>query len=148
MTQLAANFAAKGLLILMTSNSLATCLAHNLVLSNSHQESDAQTLLFWRGLWTWPPWVICALAFNHKLKKFCTYRGCSEISQQDGRTKNWPMKRLLQGKLRLKNCPTSEQIHNGRLTDEIPRDPITPWCGPQLFCPCSSVAETSVLKIL
>ncbi len=33
----------------------------------------------WRGLWTWPPWVICAPAFNHKLKKFCIYRGFSEI---------------------------------------------------------------------
>ncbi len=32
----------------------------------------------WRGLWTWPPWLICALAFNHKLKKFCIYRGFSE----------------------------------------------------------------------
>ncbi len=33
----------------------------------------------WRGLWTWPPWVICAPAFNHKLKKFCIYRGFSKI---------------------------------------------------------------------
>ncbi len=31
----------------------------------------------WRSRWTWPPWVICALAFNHKLKKFCIYRGFS-----------------------------------------------------------------------
>ncbi len=30
--------------------------------------------IFWRGLWTWPPWVICAPAFNHKFKKFCIYR--------------------------------------------------------------------------
>ncbi len=34
---------------------------------------------FWRGLWTWPPWVICAPAFNHKLRKFSTFRGFSEI---------------------------------------------------------------------
>ncbi len=34
---------------------------------------------FLRGLWTWPPWVICGPAFNHKLKKFCIYRGFSEI---------------------------------------------------------------------
>ncbi len=33
----------------------------------------------WRGLWTWPPWVICAPAFNHKLKKFCIYREFSYI---------------------------------------------------------------------
>ncbi len=32
-----------------------------------------------RGLWTWPPWVICAPAFNYRLKKFCTYRGFSVI---------------------------------------------------------------------
>ncbi len=30
---------------------------------------------------------------------------------------------------------------------ETPRDPITPWCGPPLFCPCFSFAETSVLNI-
>ncbi len=35
--------------------------------------------IFWRGLWTWPPWVTCAPAFNHKLKKFRIYRGFSEI---------------------------------------------------------------------
>ncbi len=39
--------------------------------------------------------------------------------------------------------PTDEQIENGRPTDEIARDPITP----PLFCPCVSLAETSVLKI-
>ncbi len=46
------------------------------------------------------------------------------------------MKRLLNGTLCLKNSPTGEQIQNGRTTDEIPRDPITPWCGPPLFSPC------------
>ncbi len=25
------------------------------------------TWIFSRGLWTWPPWVICASAFNHKI---------------------------------------------------------------------------------
>ncbi len=33
--------------------------------------------VLWRGLSTWPPRVIWAPAFNHKLKKFCTYRGFS-----------------------------------------------------------------------
>ncbi len=42
------------------------------------------TLLYWywRLAWRlelWPSWVICAPAFNHKLKKFCIYRGLSEI---------------------------------------------------------------------
>ncbi len=36
--------------------------------------SIVETSSLWRGLWTWPPWVICAPAFNHKLKKFCIYR--------------------------------------------------------------------------
>ncbi len=25
----------------------------------------------WHSVYTWPPWVICAPAFNHKLKDFC-----------------------------------------------------------------------------
>ncbi len=33
----------------------------------------------WGDLWTWPPWLICASAFNQKLKKFCIHRGFSEI---------------------------------------------------------------------
>ncbi len=33
--------------------------------------------IFWRGLWTWPTWVICAPAFNPKFKKFCIYRELS-----------------------------------------------------------------------
>ncbi len=45
-----------------------------------------------------------------------------KTSQQDGRTKNWTMKRLLDGALRLKNSPTGEQIQNGRPTDEVTRD--------------------------
>ncbi len=29
------------------------------------------------GLWSWPPWVVCAPAFNHKLKKLCISQGFS-----------------------------------------------------------------------
>ncbi len=58
------------------------------------------------------------------------------------------MKRLLHGTLRLRNSPKGEQIQNGRLTDEIPWDTITPWCGLALFCRSFSLAEFSVLKIL
>ncbi len=46
------------------------------------------------------------------------------------------MQRLLHGPLRLRYSPTGEQIQNGRTADEIPWAPITPWCGPPLFCPC------------
>ncbi len=70
-----------------------------------------------------------------------------ETSQGDGRNKNWTMQRLLHRTLRFRCSPTGEQIQNGRMADEIPRDPITPWCGPPLFCPCFFLAETSVLKI-
>ncbi len=70
-----------------------------------------------------------------------------ETSQEDGKNKNWTMQRLLHVTLRLRYSPTGEQIQNGRTADEIPRDPITPWCGPPLFCPCFSLSETSVLKI-
>ncbi len=48
-----------------------------------------------------------------------------ETSQEDGRTKNWTMKRQLHGTLRLRNYPTGEQIQNGRPTDEMTGDPIT-----------------------
>ncbi len=77
----------------------------------------------------------------------CLILYLKKTSQEDGRNKNWTMQRLLHGTLRLRYSPTGEQLQNGRTADEIPRDPITPWCGPPLFCPCFSLAETSVLKI-
>ncbi len=67
-----------------------------------------------------------------------------EASQEDGRNKNWTMQWLLNGTLRLRCSPNGEQIQNGRTADEIPKDPITPRCGPSLFCPCFSLGETSV----
>ncbi len=63
------------------------------------------------------------------------------------RIKNWTIQILLYRKLRFRNSPTGEQIQNGRPTDEIIRDLITPWCDPPLSCPCFFLAETSVLKI-
>ncbi len=59
-------------------------------------------------------------------------------SNWHGRNKNWTMQRLLHRTLRFRYSPTGEQIQNGRTADEIPSDPITPWCGPPLFCPCFS----------
>ncbi len=44
------------------------------------------------------------------------------------------MKRLLHETLRLKKFPTGERNQNGRPMGEITRDPITPKCGPPLFC--------------
>ncbi len=117
------------------------------IISSSNTETDLSTSVS-TDLSEWQL-LICTPAFNHKLKKFCISRGFSaiETSQKDRRNKNWAMKRLLHGTLRLKKSPTGEQIQNGRPTDETPRDPITPWCGPPLLCLCFSLAETSVLKI-
>ncbi len=33
-----------------------------------------------RGLWTWPPWVTCAPAFNHKIGN-AAHSGVSEVSK-------------------------------------------------------------------
>ncbi len=38
-----------------------------------------KSTFFWRGLRTWPPWVIFARPFNYQLKKICIYRVFSEI---------------------------------------------------------------------
>ncbi len=94
--------------------------------------------------------MIWAPALNHKINKFSTFRGFLKSfslrsPEVDGRTKDWITKRLLHGTLRLRNSPTGEQIQNGRTMDEIPRDPITPWCGSPLFYPCFSLTETSVI---
>ncbi len=74
-------------------------------------------------------------------------RFLKETSQVNERTKNWIMKRLLHGTMRLRNSPTGEQLRNGWPTDEITRDTITPWCSPTLLWLSFSLAEISVLKI-
>ncbi len=45
------------------------------------------------------------------------------------------------------NSSTGEQIQNGRPTDAITRDTITPWGGSALFYLRVSLAEISVVKI-
>ncbi len=40
-----------------------------------NEKSTVHYIDFWRGLWTWPPWVIFAPAYNHKPKRFCIYLG-------------------------------------------------------------------------
>ncbi len=73
---------------------------------------------FWRSLWTFPPWKICAQI----LKKVCTCRGfwnrfLQDTLQVDWRTKVWITKRLLHGPLRNRNSPTDEPILDGRPID-------------------------------
>ncbi len=121
---------------------LAACIRFDIVFM--HRNSNVNHFL--------APWVICAPAFNHKLKEFCINRDFSgivflrKLHKRTEEIRTGQSKRLLYGTLRLRNSPTCEQIQNGRSTDEIPRDPITPWCGPPQSCPCFSFAETSVLK--
>ncbi len=41
---------------------------------NTYMELDISKLNnFSRGLWTWPPWVICAPAFNYKIRGFWSF---------------------------------------------------------------------------
>ncbi len=74
MTQLAAGFAAKGLLNLMTNSPVATGLAyfstHNLILSNFHSESDFQsyTLLSIDGSTNHRNEIIFGGHYNHQIR--------------------------------------------------------------------------------
>ncbi len=90
---------------------------------------------FWRSLWTWPPWVICAQPLNHKVRKFCTFRGFSETVLFK-KTHKWTGE-LTTGLLRLRSSQSGELIQDG---------PVTPWCGPALFCLSFSLAEITMLK--
>ncbi len=45
------------------------------------------------------------------------------------------------------NSPTGEPIQDSRPSDQIARNPVTPWCGPASFCLIFSLAEISMLKI-
>ncbi len=90
--------------------------------------------------------VFCALAYNHKPKKFCTFPGFLKWFSlrnltSERRTKDLTTKGLLHGPLRHRNSPTDEPNQNGRLIN-----PINPWCGPALLCLSFSLAEISRLK--
>ncbi len=36
-------------------------------------------IMLWRGLWTWPPWVICAPAIKLQVQEILHFPGVSEI---------------------------------------------------------------------
>ncbi len=109
-----------------------------------------RNLIFWRGLWTWPPWVICTPAFNHKLKKYWIYRGffwncfLRETSQEDGINKNWTMKKLLHGKMSLRNSPTDDEWNSKRPNNSLL------WLATNLclFFPCRNCAENFAFSLL
>ncbi len=109
---------------------------------------------FWRDFWTWPSWVICAPAFNHKLKKICIYRGFFEIvffkkphkrteKIRIGQWKGYYMVHSGSGTLQTEN-----KIQNGRPTDEIwPNNFLMrPTTVLSLFFPCRNFcAENFVI---
>ncbi len=71
----------------------------------------------WNGLWTWPPWLICAPAFNHKIRN-AAHSGVSEVVSF---TKSYKWK-----KQRWKNWTTILKIPNGApIQDGWATDPIT-----------------------
>ncbi len=102
-------------------------------------------LIFWSGLWAWPPWVICAPTLNHKLKTFCTFRGFLKLWMEELRTGQ--RKGHFHGPLRHRNSPTGEPFQDGRPIDRITWDPITPWWFPALSCLRFSPTEMSMLTI-
>ncbi len=87
---------------------------------------------------------LCAQSLNHKVRKFCTFRGYSE-AVLFRKTYKWTGE-LTTGLLRLRSSQSGEPIQDGRPMDQIARDPVTAWCGPALFCLSFSLAEISMLK--
>ncbi len=88
-----------------------------------------------------PPWVICAPTINHKLKKFCLFRGGSETvlykkpDKWTAELRTGQREGYSNGLLRHRNSPTGGPIQDGRPINQIARDPVTPLCGSALFCP-------------
>ncbi len=72
-----------------------------------------------RGLWTWPPWVICAPAFNHKIGN-AAHSGISEVlfftksnMWKKRRWEKWTTGRLLLEIMCSWRPPTVRQFHDG-----------------------------------
>ncbi len=71
---------------------------------------------FSRGLWTWPPWVICASAFNHKIGN-AAHSGVSEVllftksyKWKKKQCNKWTTGRLLLESMRFWWFPTVRQF--------------------------------------
>ncbi len=109
-----------------------------------------------RGLWTWPPWVICAPAFNHIVGK-AAHSGVSEVllftksyKWKKQRWKRWTTGRLLLEITCFLRSPTVRQF---KMADRLMRaeqksDLLdVAWQCPDysLLFPCSiSFVESSV----
>ncbi len=109
----------------------------------------------WHGLWTWPPWVICAPAFNHKLKSFCIYRGFSyifflrklhkrteEIRIANAKASTWNIEAQV-----LPNRRTNSKLPNGGWNSKKPNNSLMwPTTVLSLFFPCRNFcAENFVI---
>ncbi len=92
-----------------------------------------------RGLWTWPPWVICAKAFNHKIGNVA-HSGVSEVlfftksyKWKRQRWKKWTIGRQILQTMCFRRSPTVRLFQDGWPTDPITTEVITSPCGLTMF---------------
>ncbi len=88
-------------------------------------------ITFSRGLWTWPPWVICAPAFNHKVGN-AAHSGVSKVlfftKSYKWKTQRW--KKWITGRLLLETMHFwGALIQNGWPTDPFTTEIKTSRCG-------------------
>ncbi len=105
-----------------------------------------------RGLWTWPPWVICAPAFNQKIGT-AAQSGVSEAlfftksyKWKKQRWKKWTTGRLFRETMRFWRSTTVRQFHDGWLTNPITTEIITSRCGLTLTCLFSVISLQQFLR--
>ncbi len=85
-----------------------------------------------RDLWTWPPWVICAPAFNHKIKN-AAHSGVSEVLfvTNSRKRKKWTTWRLLCEVMRFWRSPT---ISDGSDHNRNNTSSMWPYIVLTVFC--------------
>ncbi len=89
-----------------------------------------------RGLCTWPPWVICAPASNHKIGNVA-YSGVLLFTKsykwKNQRWMKWTNGRLLRETMCFWRSPTLRQFQDDWPTDPITAEIITSQCGLTTF---------------
>ncbi len=108
-------------------------------------------LYFSRGLWTWPPWVICASPFYHN-KGNAAHSGVSEVffhevlQVEETTVKemdNW--KAIPRDNVILK-ISNGVPIQDGWPTDPITTEIITSRCGLTMMCLFSVISLQQFLR--
>ncbi len=112
---------------------------------------------FSRGLWTWPPWVICAPALNHKIGN-AAHSGVSEVlffaksyKWKKQQWKEWTTGRLLLETMRFWWSPTVREFKMAarRMWSQKKSKLLHlawQWSNYSLLFPCSiSYAESFVI---